>query len=356
MRLLNTLKTKNIIKISPDTTLKSAISSLASSHDAAFVFTSKNEYVGVINPYHALIKSAHPGSTKIGHILFHPPRLRIQDPVSRVASLMISSRVHYLPIFDSNNSFSGIISARNMLSQLRDAKEYRISLAALIAHKAGKLLIINMEDSVSHALSIFKKYKHSKIIVVGDGQKVQGVLTYYHLINFLVQPRSREHKGDRIGTKTKLSFQKVKNFMQKNVVKLSGDKPLLDALDSILEHEIGSIVVVDNQSRPIGIVTTTDLLGLLIKPVRAREIELIESGLTSQSHQIVARFLHKFTRGLKKLPGVEKIRLLVAEEKQGKLFRVIASFIPTRGVPKIREESGRDLKQVLKKVEKTPQI
>ena len=46
MNLLDAVKTKNIIKISLDDSLSSALSHLSSSHDAAFIFDDKKKFVG----------------------------------------------------------------------------------------------------------------------------------------------------------------------------------------------------------------------------------------------------------------------------------------------------------------------
>lgn len=73
--LTTIIKKDNIITVSPDVTLTQALSRLSTSHDAAFVFDDKKKYLGVINPYYALIRSSHPGNAKAAHCLHHPPKI-----------------------------------------------------------------------------------------------------------------------------------------------------------------------------------------------------------------------------------------------------------------------------------------
>ena len=115
MNLLDAVKTKNIIKISLEDSLSSALSHLSSSHDAAFIFDDKKKFVGVINPYHALIHASYPGNAKVAHCLFHPPRVKRNFSISKVAQLFIESKLHYLPVFDERDEFIGITSARRLL-------------------------------------------------------------------------------------------------------------------------------------------------------------------------------------------------------------------------------------------------
>src|SRR3990167_10291057 len=124
MELLDFVKTKNIIKIAPDTTLSHALSSLKSSHDAAFVFDEKDNYMGLVNPYYSIIKTSLPGNAKIEHYLFHAPRIKLNDSVAKVARLMIESKVNYLPVFDDRNEFVGITSARRLFDLFKDSHAF----------------------------------------------------------------------------------------------------------------------------------------------------------------------------------------------------------------------------------------
>src|SRR3990167_1020732 len=99
MELLDFVKTKNIIKIAPDTTLSHALSSLKSSHDAAFVFDEKDNYMGLVNPYYSIIKTSLPGNAKVEHCLFHAPRIRRNFPYRKSCKVNIEVKGPFLPGF-----------------------------------------------------------------------------------------------------------------------------------------------------------------------------------------------------------------------------------------------------------------
>lgn len=56
---------------------------------------------------------------------------------------------------------------------------------------------------------------------------------------------------------------KVKDYMTKNVITIDRDATLYDALHKMVENGIHSLIVVDSAGKPVGIVTTDDILSLM---------------------------------------------------------------------------------------------
>ena len=190
VKITDIVKTDNIIKVSVDDTLSSALSKLSTSHDACFVFKGE-EFVGIINPYHHLIKTSLPGNAKVGHCVFHPPRVLLSYSYAKVAQLMDESRVHYLPVFNKVGEFEGIVSARRMLSNLAQSQLFKVKLKDVIAAKKTPLVKIMENDFITTALATFKQTKVSKLLVVDEQNKLKGVLSYYDLISFLITPKQK---------------------------------------------------------------------------------------------------------------------------------------------------------------------
>lgn len=254
------VKRKNIIKVDPDMTLSHALSKLSTSHDAAFVFDEKNKFMGVINPYYCVIKSSHPGNALVEHCLHHPPKIYVDFSVPKVASLLIESKIHYLPVFDRKDNFLGIISARRILSNLMDLPAFKKTIKEALSFRQKPLTVVYEDETVAQALTLFKSTKLSKLIVINRDMKLKGILSYYDLISFLTQPKNHEGKMERVGNKIHLFNQHVKNYMKTYVLSLKNENLLSEAFNLIINKKIGSVVIVDNDRHPVGIVTTRDLL------------------------------------------------------------------------------------------------
>ena len=268
MRLLNILKSNNIIKASPDDLLASVLSKLSTSHDAAFVFA-ENKFLGTINPYYSIIKASHPGNTKVIHCLSHPPKIFLNFPLVKVCDTFIQSKIHYLPVFDEKEKFLGIISARRVLNYLKDLPIFKIKIEAFIEGEARPIVAVYEDDSIAKAVSLFKSTKFSKLIVINRDMKLRGILSYYDLIAYVMMPKKSPGRGERTGKKVHYLNHQVKNLIKTSVLTLKKENFLFEAIKLILDKKIGSVIIIDEERHPISVITTKDILKFYINSERS---------------------------------------------------------------------------------------
>lgn len=265
MRLLNILKENNIIKVSPDDHLSKVLSKLSTSHDAAFVFNDEDKYMGIVSPYFTIIKSSLPANTKVEHCLTHTAKIYLNYRLSKVCELFIQSKIHYLPVFDpQTEKFLGIISARRILSYFKEQPIFKIKLEAIIKKRWRGLIMVFEDDTIAQAIHLFKANRISKLIVINHDKKLKGVLSYYDLIKLMISPKYSSHHGERGSEKISFYNYRVKNFAKNYVLTLSKEKHLIEVINLIVNKKIGSVIVVDKERRPLGIVTTRDILRFYI--------------------------------------------------------------------------------------------
>lgn len=343
------IQTEGIIKASSDEMLSSVLSRLPSSHSAAFIFDKDKKYVGIINPYYSIIKSSHPSNIKIEHCLVHAPHVKLQHTAGKIAQMIMESKIHYLPVFDDQDKFIGMVSARGLFRAYESNNIFTVRISDMIKTKKRSLVTIQEEDTISHALHIFKESKLSKLVVVNKEQKLRGILSYYDLISFLITPKKKE-RGALNADKSTLQTKRVKHFLRSYVLTLSPNDFARDALHLILEKKIGSIVIIDKYYKPMDIITTRDLLKLLVYEPSAAKMEMSTQNLSLKSSIITKGFFERLKERLMKKRDVAKAKLFVKEEKQGGLFKAVLSLVPKKGNPKVVVEEGRDLEGVLQKV------
>jgi len=351
MKASKVLRTDGIITSMPGDALTSALSKLTSSHDASFVFDEHKKYLGIINPYYSVIKTSHPSNAKVEHCLFHAPHIKMQYATSKIAELMIESKIHHLPAFDDQEKFIGMVTARTLLAAFESTDTFTVTISEMIQRKKRPLVVIQEDETLAHALHVFKTTKVSKLVVINQAGKLRGILSYYDLVSFLISPKKKERGGPG-EDKTILQTRRVKHFLKSFVLTLNVADYARDALHLILEKKIGSVVIVDADGKPINIITTRDLLQLLVFEKNTEKIQVTSQNLSLRSSLIVRGFFEKMRERLRKKPDVEKAKIFVKEEKQGGLFKVVLSLIPKRGNPKVITEEGKNLEQVLQKVKK----
>lgn len=289
MSLQDIIKTNNIIKVVSHENLSSALAKLSTSHDAAFLFDDDKKLLGVVNPYYSLIKSSFPGNAKVEHCVYHPPKVYVDYSIGKTADLFMQSKIHYLPVFNREDQFLGIISARHLLSQFRSLPLFNKKIKDLLKHKHRPLSLVFEDDPVSRAVNLFKLTKHSKLIVVNKDEKLKGILSYYDLIAYLVAPKMVEKRGERNGTKTNFYHHKVKNYAKSYVLTLTPNQTLLEAIHLILDKKIGSVVIIDEKRHPIGIITTKDLLRFFIQENHINENRQILGGFFKHLYMMIAK-------------------------------------------------------------------
>lgn len=260
MRLLNILKEDNIIRVSPEDHLSHVLAKLSTSHDAAFVFDDKDKFLGVISPYYSAIKSSHPGNTKVINCITRPPKVYLNFPISKVCELFIQSKIHYLPVFSTDDRFQGIVSVRRVLSHFKNMPIFKTKLGDIARKYNRTLVTIKSDDSINDAFHLFKEKKFSKLVVVDFAGKLKGILTYYDIINFIIGPKNKKGKANKIGNKSSFYNLHVKTFARSYVITMNKDKELVDVIDVIIKKKIGSVIVIDKNRVPIDIVTSSDIL------------------------------------------------------------------------------------------------
>ncbi|MFA6533444.1 MAG: CBS domain-containing protein, partial [Patescibacteria group bacterium] len=216
------------------------------------------------SPYFTMIKSSLPANTKVQHCLTHTAKIYLNYPLSKVCELFIQSKIHYLPVFDKEDKFLGIISARRILSYFKDMPIFKVTVESIIKKRWKGLITVFEDDTITQAIHLFKTNRISKLIVINHERKLKGVLSYYDLIKLMVSPKYSSHHGERVNEKISFYNYRVKNFSKNYVLTLSKEKHLIEVINLIVNKKIGSVIVVDKERRPLGIITTRDILRFFI--------------------------------------------------------------------------------------------
>lgn len=66
----------------------------------------------------------------------------------------------------------------------------------------------------------------------------------------------------------------IKEVMTKEVISLPKNKSLKEAADEMVKHSISSIVILDNESKPIGVITPFDVIEQLLKGNNLQDISV----------------------------------------------------------------------------------
>ena len=108
----------------------------------------------------------------------------------------------------------------------------------------------------------------------------------------------------------------VQDLMSTDVVTVPADATIAEATDRLLENGVGSVIVVDSDDTPLGIVTESDVLQVALDTgdslsdidVRAVGHPSVVTTTPSRSISAVARLLAE--EGVKKVPVMDGLELV----------------------------------------------
>lgn len=131
-------------------------------------------------------------------------------------------------------------------------------------------------DTLLDAAMVFVRSSFRHIPVL-QGRKVVGIITERDVKQFapsLLSGTTAEEYN------TIMETTPISRVMTKNPVTLRPDQPIFEAARFLHERRVGCMPVVEN-GELVGIVTTTDLLGLLMKMMEDRGMGKIEPSAAS---------------------------------------------------------------------------
>lgn len=289
------LKTTGILKSSPEKTLKQALAQLTRTHDAVFVFDEREKFLGVINPYYAIFKSNNPPETKLENCLFNPPHLTPNTYIWDVARLMAESKIYFLPVFEQNSKFVGIVSVNRVFKAICDRPEL---INRLKIQTKKDILTVRDNSTLLQTYNLIRDKQVARLPVVDARGKLLGIVTRYDIRAALTEPKQRMRWQSRAGDKEKYLAHPLEGYFRKMVVTAKPDALAREILQKMVAKEVGSVVIVDQRFRPIGIVSSKDILTAIanLRPKKSTEIDLqVDESFIQQARleEILSRFVGK---------------------------------------------------------------
>ena len=113
----------------------------------------------------------------------------------------------------------------------------------------GNIIRIRPDESLYDALKLLNESKLTRLVVVGKSGKLQGIITRRDLVRFLSSDKSARP----------LDAVLVRETMSTPVITLRPTDKLVDAARMMQKKGISSIVVTDDGTEILGIITKTDL-------------------------------------------------------------------------------------------------
>ena len=120
-----------------------------------------------------------------------------------------------------------------------------------------RLTTVEMDDKLRVVKDIFDSMGFHHLLVVGDDKILRGVVSDRDLLRAL-----SPYVGTAAETTRDIASlnKRVHQIMSRQPITLKADGTVDDAIALLLDHRISCVPIVDDQFRPVGIVSWRDIL------------------------------------------------------------------------------------------------
>ena len=310
--------------------------------DAIIIFSRDNEYLGVLAERWIYRARLDPTKTKARTLTRHVPKVRPEENLPSVAKKILENRVPVVPVFDGDE-LVGTVSDIDLLFKVVE-KEFGDLKAIDFATK--ELITLLPEDSVAKAVAIFRDNNISRAPIIDKG-KIIGIITLHDVVVRFIIPRQRAKFGDLKGEKIRPLSTPVKNVMSSPVIYIGPEGTIREVVHLMKEHDISSVLILDEAGKGLGIITKTDLIEALVKYAGMEEEKRVFYQLAGDYEyidgfemEIIKEDLDRFVDKMERMfdEGTLFVHLKQIKRERGNRFIVRTRFITPGNVYVARSE------------------
>ncbi len=296
----------------------------------------KTTYKGILDRT-LLIESKLNPNADIGNFVMHPPVVTGDTDVFKAAELMYNSYPCLLPVMKKDKVI-GVVRSRDILALLPKMPD----LAKLkVAEIAGKgLMVFEQGSRLGDALNEMRERHFSHAPIIDKLGRIISVFSLTDLFEkYLLNPEGKRQgfdRGSRLGKGSftgNRSFQTAKNVMMDtpisdlasaSIFTVSPTENLGRAVAEMFEHKISDLIIAQDR-KPVGIVTTRDLLEVFFREkapeywgIQFFGCEALPGQLYDAVREQVAEFYEKIKRDYFKNIIYFLVHIKQYETKEGK--------------------------------------
>ena len=198
-----------------------------------------------------------PTKAKVKDVYKTAPILELDEDLSIVAKLMFETDLRSLPVGKDKKTILVLISDITLLERI--AKE-EFGKKKVEDFMTKDIVTLEPSDSVAKALATMRDYAISRIPIVSENGKLEGLVTLHDLIIRFIKPRFRSQFGEVAGEKIPPFSMQLRDVMIKGVITVYPETMVREAISLMKEYDIDGLVIINQENVVKGVLTVKDLL------------------------------------------------------------------------------------------------
>ncbi|ADT83674.1 CBS domain-containing protein [Thermococcus sp. SY098] len=339
--LVEEVMTDKFAKIDVNAPLSEAIGIFEKEDPDLILVFDRSTYKGVVTQ--DLIIKSHlkwdPTKAKVKDVYKPAPVIKPRDDLSHAAKLMIETDLRSLPVGEDKTNIFGVISDLAILDRVikeefgkRKVKEFMTT----------DVITLKPDDTVAKALATMRDHAISRIPIVNEEGKLEGLVTLHDLIIRFIKPRFKAQYGELVGEKIPPFSTQLREVMIRGVITILPDATIREAVATMIDNRIDGLVVVNEENKVVGILTVKDLLLPISRMVEKEAKFYLQLGgdahiLSDFTRERIISDIKKFVDGYADVLGDEGIIYLYIRRFNEKfrgvhLYQARMRVVTDRGV------------------------
>ncbi len=305
--------TDNFQKIDINAPLSEAIGIFEKEDPDLILVFDGNLYKGVLTQ--DLIIRSHlkwdPTKAKVRDVYKPAPVIKPDEDLSKAAKLMIEVDLRSLPVGESKAEIIGVV---NDMAVLERVAQEKFGKGKVEEYMTKDVITLKPSDTVAKALAVMRDHAISRIPIVNDEGKLEGLVTLHDLIIRFIKPRFRAQAGEVAGEKIPpFSMPPLRDVMIRGgVITILPDATVREAVATMKDNDIDGLVVVNEDNKVVGILTVKDLLLPISKMTEKEARFYLQLGgdasiLSDFTRERIIQDIKRFVDGYEDLLGQEGI-------------------------------------------------
>ncbi len=257
------IATTEYIEVDVGTRMGKVRSTFENGNPKGLIVTNDGEYEGVLSEREVL-QSHVEDDAKVA-ALTKPsrndpvPQLDRHEDVRDAARKLVEGNARVAPVFE-NDQLWGVVSGDGILEAVLENLD-AISVADVYTDDP---VTLEEDDGIGKAINYLREHGISRLPVVNENGYLTGVVTTHDIADFVIRENDSTTTGDRVGDTQRMLDVPVYDIMNSPVETTSVEATAREAVEQMLEHDYGGLIVTGDDDRTVdGVVTKTDVLRAL---------------------------------------------------------------------------------------------
>lgn len=257
----------DFVKLDANDTIATFIGAIRKTKDTFGLIFDGKSYLGFADKKELLDSRIDPSKTKVRHCLKHVPILTKSAKLQDIARLLSAADVRALPVRD-DKKIVGVVVAKDVVIELKDFYK-NVSVSDVVQKR---VICCNERDSLGKAIDVMIRRNIDRVPIIDLRGSIIGIVTLVDVLSkFSLFPRKSARlpsavaqgksgmTGFHVGEKHDMFKCPVTNQMSSIFRNCSLGNKVSDVIEIMVEQDVSSVVV-EEKSKPVGIITLRDLL------------------------------------------------------------------------------------------------